>query len=167
MAVANTKSTSVTNADATPPALTGSFIAGGRVIEQVAFVTPVAADDDNSVYRFCRLPSNARISQILVKHAVVTGMTDTDLGYYQTADNGGAVVDINAFWDNIDLDAAARNVFTDVSEFPVAADLEKRLWELDPASLTEDPNRQYDICLTAPTVGSGIAEIAILIRYVI
>jgi hypothetical protein len=165
MAVANTKSTIVTNADASPPVLTTSYLNGGVVRECVAYVTPAAADDDNSVYRICRLPSNVRISQILVKHAAVTGMTDTDLGFYRTAADGGAVVDVNAFWDAIDL-SSARNVFTDVTETPLAANTEKRLWELDPAPLTEDPKTEYDICLTCPTVGSGTAEIAFLVRYV-
>jgi len=167
MAVANTKSTIITNSDATPPVPTGSYLNGGLVYEQTAYCTPAAADDNASVYRFFRLPSNAKVSQILVKHAVVTGMLDTDLGFYQTAANGGAVVDINAFWDAIDMDAAARNVFTDVTAFPTAGNMEKRLWELDPAVLTEDPHVQYDICLTAVTAGSGTAPIAMLIRYTI
>ena len=53
MSVVNTKSTNVTNADASPPAHTEALIAHGRVRKAVGSVEVAAADDDGSAYRIC------------------------------------------------------------------------------------------------------------------
>ena len=62
MAIANTKSTAITNADETQPrAYTQSWIERGDAKFAVAEVEVAAADDNNSVYRFVRISSGARI----------------------------------------------------------------------------------------------------------
>lgn len=161
MAVANTKSTIVTNGDSSPPASTTSYINDGVLKEQVGYVEVAAADDDTSVYRMCRIPSNARISELAVKNDAVTGGTDYELGVYQTADNGGAVVDSDVLASVIDM-SSARAVFTEIDTV-IEEDSEKRLWEL--LGLTEDSHRQYDIALTGQTVGTAAGTIALRLRY--
>ena len=93
MAVANTKSLVVTARDATPNLLTPY---GGVVKTVGGTIATLAADDDGSVYRMCRLSSSARILAIRTTNGTVTGGTDYDFGAYQTAANGGAVVDKDA-----------------------------------------------------------------------
>src|SRR3972149_12341690 len=92
MAVANTKSTFITNADAEPKVLTSDYISKGTLYEAVGTVEVAAADDDGSVYRMVRVPSNARITSILTGCDAITLGTSYHLGVYQTAANGGAVV---------------------------------------------------------------------------
>ena len=163
MGVVNTKSTIITNGDATPPALTGSFINGGRLQEQAAKVSVESADDNNSVYRMFRVPSNARVSQLLIKNDAITNGTDFNIGIYDTAENGGAVIDDNCFADAVDL-SSANNVYTDLSQID-ETNAEKQIWEL--AGLSSDPRKLVDVCLTGIAVGSAQGDIAGLFRYVI
>lgn len=161
MAVANTKSTIITNGDATPPVPSLSAINRGRLMEQVGYVEVAAADDDNSVYRFCRIPANARISQVLIKNDAITGGTDYNLGVYATAEDGGAAVDDNALADALDL-SSARAVYTDLTAI-AEEDGEKKLYEL--AGVSADPGTDYDVCLTGITVGTAAGTIAVIVRY--
>ena len=166
MAVVNTKSTAITNADATPPVLTSSYIAGGILRESVGTVEAAAADDNDSIYRMVRVPSNARITNVLVASDAVTGSSDVNVGVWQTAANGGAVVSENVFGDAVDLSSAT--AYTDVILETTAADIdkaEKRLWEL--LGLSADPQRDYDICLKAVAAASAAGTYSMKVRFVI
>ena len=145
MAVANTKSTAITAADASPPTLSNSHLAAGVLRESVGTVETLAADDELSLYRLVRLPSNARISSILLATDAITGATASTVGVWQTADNDGAVVDADEF---ATVDISSASAFTEVLNEAVAteiADCEKRLW--DKLGLTADTLRDYDICV--------------------
>lgn len=166
MAVANTKSTHITNADATPLVLTNDFISKGAMYETVGAVETLAADDANSVYRLCRVPSNARITSILLGTDAITGATASDVGVYQTAANGGAVVDADFFATDVNISAAA-TAFTEVLLEATATDIdkvEKRLWEL--LGLSADPGRDYDIAVTVNDV-TAAGTIAMKVKYVV
>jgi hypothetical protein len=166
MAVANTKSTHITNADATPVALTSSFISNGFLREAVGTVETLAADDAASVYRLVRVPSNARISSILLGTDAITGATAADVGLYQTAQNGGAVVDADLFATDVDISTAAI-AFTEVLLEATATDIvkvEKRLWEL--LGLTTDPMREYDIAVTVNDV-TAAGTISMKVKFVV
>lgn len=166
MAVVNTKSTAITAGDATPPTLVSSYISGGVLRESVGTVEAAAADDNDSIYRMVRVPSNARISSILLASDAVTGSSDVNVGIWQTAANGGAVVSENIFADAVDLSNAT--AFTEVLLETTATDIvqvEKRLWEL--LSLTVDPQRDYDICLKAVAAASAAGTYSMKVKYVI
>lgn len=166
MAVANTKSTIITNADATPRVLTTSKITGGRYLrEAAATVETAAADDDGSVYRMVRVPSSARISQILYANDAITSGTVYDLGVYRTAADGGAVVSQELFASDLDLSSA--HALTDITFEATATDIskiEQELWQR--LGLSTDPGVMYDICFTGSTVGSAAGTISLLVRYV-
>lgn len=166
MAVVNTKSTAVTAADATPPTLTNSYIAGGVLRESVGTVEAAAADDNDSIYRMVRLPSHARVTSILLASDAVTGSSDVNVGIWQTAANGGAVVSENIFADAVDLSSAT--VFTEVLLETTATDIvkvEKRLWEL--LGLTADPMRDYDLCLKAVAAASAAGTYAVKVKWTV
>lgn len=163
MAVVNTKSTQITNADATPNVLNNDFVAKGALFESVATVEVAAADDDGSVYRMVRVPSNARISEVLRANDAITTGTVYDIGVYQTADNGGAAVSANLFANDIDLSSASTG-FVQTTGVDIA-NCEKRLWEL--LGLTADSFRDYDICFTGATVGSGAGTLSLKVRYTV
>ena len=161
MAVANTKSTIITNGDATPPVLTSSKITGGMYTrEAVGTVEVAAADDDGSVYRMVRVPSNARISKVEYANDAMTAATVYDLGVYRTAADGGAVVSQEAFASDLDLSSA--HALTDVTFEATATDIskiEQELWQR--LGLTSDPGVMYDICFTGSTVGSAAGTISL------
>jgi hypothetical protein len=153
MAIANTKSTHITAADASPPTLTSSYIAAGVLRESVGTVETAAADDAESIYRLVRVPSHARISSILLASDAITSCNSAEVGLYQTAENDGAVVASceSLFASAVDISSAT--AFTEVLLEATATDIskvEKRLWEL--AGLTTDPMRDYDIAILANDV---------------
>lgn len=159
MAVANTKSSSVTAFDANQ--LVPSYKHAGPKLSSKDYASIAAADDDGSVYRMVRLPSNAVISQLNVLNDAITGGSDFDLGVYDTEDNGGAVVDKDLFASAISfvgqrtlpLNALFESGTVDIVENNT------RLWEL--LGLSEDPQKDYDICFTGNTVGSAAGDIAL------
>lgn len=165
MAVVNTKSTIVSNADATPVVLTSPRIAGGYVAAEVATVEVAAADDDGSVFRLFRLPSNAKVLSIRILNDAITGGTSYDLGLYRTADDGGAVVDADAYGSAIDMSSARTTAFFDGAyEAADIANIEKEVWQN--AGLSSDPSVLYDVCLTANTVGTAAGTISAIVTYI-
>ena len=165
MAVANNKSTVITNADATPPTINSSYLARGAVYEAVGIATVAAADDDNSVYRIARVPSNARVTSLKLNNAAITGSSAWIAGFYDTAAvNSGAIIGSgNQLMTTKDI-SAGLTVPTECLTV-TAANSEKRVWEL--LGLSSDPNKQYDICLTANTVGSAAGTVGCRIQYVV
>lgn len=155
-AIVNTKSTIVTNADATPRVESKLWYDGARVYESVATVEMAAADDDNSIYRLFRVRSNWRITNLEIANDVVTGASANDVGLYDTADNGAAVVaSCGTLWASA-LDFTSAAGFTDRTYEATATNIDKvdkQVWEL--AGLTSDPNKEYDICIKSTTACTG------------
>jgi hypothetical protein len=171
MAVANTKSTAITNADATPPVLVNRAIAGADIKISKGICAVAAADDDNSVYRFARLPSNAVIHSIRILNDAITGGTAYHCGVWDTAENGGAVVDADLFASSVDISAgntAWLELRYEAATTAVIDHAERQLWyilDLGAATLASDPNKQYDICLQGATVGTGAGDILMEVHW--
>lgn len=165
MAVANTKSTAITNQDASPKVLNNPFVEDGLLHSSVGTVETAAADDDGSVYRFVRVPSNARIKSIKVFCDAITSGTVFDCGLYSTADDGGAVVDADCYATNVDLSTAITTGTEIAFEARDIANAEKRVWE--DGALTSDSFKYYDICLTGDTVGSAAGTLTLQVDYVL
>jgi hypothetical protein len=163
MAVANTKSTIVTNADASPRVLSNSAIHKGHLRYACGTVEVAAADDDNSVYRMVRLPANAKIVSLEILNDAITAGTVYHLGAYQTSQNGGAVVDLDAFASSIDMTSARTLPFNAMYEAGTGTvgveDIETLLWQM--LGVASDPMRDYDICFTAATVGSAAGTLSL------
>jgi len=165
MAVVNTKSTIVTNADAAPVDLTPAYVSHGRLRSQVAKVEVAVADDNASVFRLFRVWSGWRIEKIEIGSDALGTAAAYEVGVYQTAENGGAVVDADEFASAVSLVGAT--VMTDVTYEAVATEIDKieqPLWER--IGLTADSKRWYDIALTATTAGDAAGTIAGRITYV-
>ncbi len=80
MAVANTKSTQISNAEASPRTLQNPLHSHGRIRVKSATLATLAADDDTSVYRFFRVKSTDSIKSLRIYHEAITGATDYDVG---------------------------------------------------------------------------------------
>lgn len=158
MAVANTKSALVTARDATPNTLTPF---GGNLKSVGGTVATLAADDDGSVYRMARISSSARIAYTMTTHGTMTSGTDWDLGFYQVAAAGGAVVDKDVLIDGADLSTA--RLTPTVLPFQAGASFGKYAWEI--AGLSSDPLVEWDVCWTANTVGSAATDVTTYIFY--
>ena len=166
MATVNTKATNVTNPDSTPSKANPLHIHGARLYEIVGTVEVAVADDNDSVYRMARVYSSWRLSSIELFNDAIQSGTVYDLGLYDTAENGGAVVSQELFASDVTM-VSARSTPTELTyeATPTNIDkIEKRLWEL--AGLTADPGKWYDIAFKATTVGSGAGTISTRVRYV-
>lgn len=164
MAVANTKDTNISNLDASPPTLNEVTTFGGRVRSQCATVEVAAADDDTSVYRVARVPSNARIIAINVYADAITGGTVYDVGLHQTAANGGAALDADAYATNVDLSSGATGANL-AFEARNIDKIKNKVWQ--DGGLSADSKIEYDITLTGDTVGTAAGTISVEVLYVI
>jgi hypothetical protein len=165
MAIANTKSTAVSNRDASPRVPSPAHLVRGPLFEAVGTVEIAAADDNGSVYRMGRLRSSDRVSQLTVFNDAITGGTSFDLGLYRTADDGGTVVDADLFASALDLSSGSA-VGIDVTYESAATDIgkiEKRLWEL--LGLSADPQVDYDLAFTANAVGTAAGTVSLRVRF--
>ena len=163
MAVVNTKSTEVSNLDSAVQTLNPAGTSHARSYSKVATVETAAADDDGSVYRFFRVHSSWVILSLVIYCDAITSGTDFDVGLYQTAANGGAVVDADAYINTIDLSSALRSG-TEVRYGGAnggangVETVGQKVWQN--AALSADSNRYYDICATGNTVGSAAGTIS-------
>jgi hypothetical protein len=165
-AAANTKSTEVTNADATPPVKTHVSVSHGRLHTKVGTIEIAAADDAASVYRMCRVHSSWRLDEITRYNDAITSGTGFDLGLYDITEAGGAAVDDDLFASGISLASESKTGVND--QFESASinidDIEKPIWEL--LALSADPGKWYDLAYTGDTPGSGAGTLSVRVRYV-
>lgn len=163
MAVANTKSTYITNADASPVTPSSGLLAGGAVLHQKATLEVAAADDNNSVYRFFRLHTSWTLLQLLLWNDAIASGTDFDIGAHDTAANGGAVILVNAWGDAVSM-ASARVAPLDITFEQLNVDkIEKKIWEQ--LGLSTDPRKYVDITATGVTVGTAAGTLSMLCYY--
>lgn len=165
MAVVNTKSSSITNRDATPSVASNSRLTKANVMEGFGFVAVANGDSIASTLRFCSIPSNARPSQLLLSCTAITSGAG-DVGLYQTADNGGAVVDADFFASAVSIATILSNSdVTRESGIITLPNSEKTVWEL--LGLTADPVRDYDVVMTLTAATTAAGSTALAVRYVV
>jgi hypothetical protein len=168
MATTNRTSNTITNATTVPKTANYPANGGPGSLKEVAgYVTPAADDSSTSVHRYCRVPSNARISQVLLSTGDATSAGAIDIGIYQTAENGGAVVDADLFASAVDLTGGPMknlDVTEESGQYSVD-ELVKPLWEV--LGLSTDPCREYDVAATITTTfNGGDTKCVIKVRYV-
>lgn len=135
------------------------FSYGAELTVVKAIVAVAAADDDTSVYRlFSGVPSSYVPVSIQINNTAITGGTDYDLGLYEG--NGGAVVEVDILADGLSM-ATARTVDAannvGLTSVPIAS-FDQTLGELSGQS---DVDANYDIALTANTVGTAAGTILV------
>lgn len=166
MAVVDTKSTYVTNADATPVELNPSY-QNGTLREQVATIEATSGDSIGSTYRMLRVFSGWRISDLIIDSDDIGTTAAADVGLYDVASvNAGAVVDADFFASALSLSGgalAATNITHESAVIDVA-NKGKRIWEQ--LALTTDPGKWYDIVLTLTAATDAAGTITLRARYV-
>lgn len=166
MAVEALKSAVITNADATPAVANNSRLSDANMKEAIGTKQASASASIGSTYRLCRIPSNARISEVILSCDAFDTTGAADVGIYQTAANGGLVVDADFFASAVVLTTALPNtVVTHESGVFGIEDVEKPLWEA--LGLSADPQRDYDVALTLTAAnGAGATpDVTLRVRY--
>jgi hypothetical protein len=169
MAATHRNSNIIANALATPKVISNpSDGAPGELKETAGLVTPGASDEAGSIHRFVRVPSNARISQVLLTCPVATSAGAVDIGVYETEENGGGVVDADLFASALALTSTAKanlDVTYESGEY-TAAESVMPLWKV--LGLAKDPHKEYDIAWTITTnFNQGPTSAVLKVRYVV
>lgn len=165
MAVEALKSAAITNADGTTT-INDASLTAMPLKEAVGTKQAAASASIGSTYRLVRIPSHARVSQVLLSCDAFDTTGAADIGVYRTAADGGAVVDADLFGSAVLLTSALvdSNVTHESAVFGVE-DVEKRVWEA--LGLTEDSRVDYDVTLTLTAAnGAGATpDVSLKVRY--
>lgn len=165
MAVVAVKSTSTTNRDAGNQS--PSYVNAANDRSALDTVAVTNGDSIASVFRVCRIPSNARISRVTLFCTAITSGA-ADVGLYQTATYGGAVVDADFFIaaQTIATASGAINVMNgNLLSGANSANRNKRVWEV--LGLTSDPGRDYDVALTLTAAAAATGTAGLEVEYVL
>lgn len=165
--MANVNSTWIANVVAVPTVATNEAASAGRLKEAVGVATVSATQASGDTIRLTRVPSNARISDVVLCTADATTAGAINIGIWRTAADGGAVVDADLFASALDLSGGPFNN-TDVTfesgEYTYA-EMEKPLWEV--LGLTSDPSVVYDVVAqVSTTFNGGGTTMGLKVRYV-
>jgi hypothetical protein len=161
MGVVNTLSTPLTDLAKAPPQLQKPQFVKGKTDESVAVVTKAAADSTNSTYRFHRVRSDAVIGYLGIACAAWGTSGAVDVGLYDTAENGGAVADVDMFCDGLDVSSALPSPTDITCHAQGPARYEQTVWER--LGLSADPRKEYDVVVTAQNIGAAQAAATALI----
>jgi hypothetical protein len=117
-----------------------------------------------SVFRFCQVPTNATINSIRLFCDAITSAA-ADVGLYRSTENGGAVVDVDAY-------ASAQTIATaNVVGIEVAFEarnidkIENLVWQ--DAGLTADPGGVLDIAATLTAASTAAGTLSFLVDYTV
>lgn len=152
MALENLKATPLNNADATPRIINNARVMRLPLWEAVGTCEVAASSNVGppaSTYRLARVPSNARISQLLGYADASGNAGQLNFGVYETPENGGAAVDADFFLTSTAFDPGAGAISgADITHRGTTggydiANAEKPLWEA--LGLAADPQKDYDI----------------------
>jgi len=133
---------------------------GAEMVVMVAKVSVLAADSDGSIYRLFKVNKNLVPVSIDINCSTITGGTVWDLGIYKMLELGGTVKDADVMMANADLSGgkaigSEQNGLADLG----IANIGKQIWELAGETDENDADNNYDIALTADTVGTSDGQI--------
>ena len=171
MAVVNTKSTAITNRDATPPVINDGRIERGVMKSGLGSVAVGAADSATSFYPLVSVPSSAMIRAVRATNPA--GMTTLagNVGVFKnTKNSGGSTTGVAANTGSDTIFASAASFASAQNHAPVDAlftsdKREQPLWQA--IGLTADPMTTFDIGIVVTTANTGAAGRACLeVQYV-
>jgi hypothetical protein len=166
MAVVNTKSTAIQNAENPLQVLNPLYKDGGTLHSKVETVEVANGDSAASVFRFFRVHSGWRVDELYLDSDDIGTTSTIDIGLYDTTANGAAVVDADFFASAVvtNAGAVAHSHVTRESGVIDIANKHKRIWEQ--LGLTADPNKYYDLCATLVGAADGAGTITLSLKYV-
>lgn len=165
MAVVQTKSTAISNRDATPPVINDGRLERGTLKSAVGSVAVGAADSATSFYPLISLPSTAMVRSVLL--SCPAGMTTLagNVGVFKnTKASGGSTTGVAANTGSDTIFAAAQTLAAAAARLDItnananAYPTDKReqpLWQA--IGLAADPGGTFDIGIVVTTANTGAA----------
>lgn len=163
MAVVQVSSTPITNADAKPVVRNSAKVAEGEVLSSIGSVAIANGDSIGSVYRMVRIRSGCRIDSLLLACTAITGAA-ADVGLYQIAAKGGAVVDADFFTAAQTIATASQGLQVAHGNALAPSTASLRVWEA--LGLSADPGLEYDVALTLTAAATAAGSVAAKCQYV-
>ncbi len=173
MAVETLKSTMITNLDLAIPARgTSGENAAGDLLSVGDFVTVSAAASVGSKYLLARIPSNAKVKNVIVENeAQAVGAADVGLYYSDATQDGtqkalqGTAIAAAFFASALSLAAAIDRVdHTNESGTYSLAKRNQPIWQA--AGLSSDPGGFFDVVATVTTaVTTGTGRLGVQVNY--
>ena len=162
MAIVTTKSSTITNRDATPVVLANDYLAKSVTFHATGVVAAANGDSIGSSYKFASIPSNAYIMSVILANDAITGASAT-IDLYDTTANGGAIVPSTGS-GVISTAISVATATTDRFTMTVSnANSEKRVWEL--LGLSADPVKYYDVVMTLTAAATAAGSISLSVLY--
>lgn len=163
-------STQLQGLQTVPVTLGLGYLTGSNTIDCVDVCPTGSTDLAGSVYRYFRVPSNARIIDLDIMNDANPAGSSYRCGVYKLNATGTPVPGADAiFFNGVTMDNA-RSPWTrlytpaKVGSAYQLANLSKRIWEL--LGLTADPNAIYELAITATTPGATGGMMALRLSYV-
>jgi len=165
VAIVNVLSAEITALDASQTVST--LVRRGVLLEDATAVVVTNGDSIASTYRLHRLPSNARLAQLLIVNGTISSAA-ADFGIYYSTAGGSAVIDADAIASAVAI-SSPNAAFLDITHEAAAggaliASLRAPLWQW--AGLASDPGGNLDIVMTLTAAATATAGLSSLCRYV-
>jgi hypothetical protein len=140
---------------------------GDQLVSVVCNFEVAAADSNGSVYRIAKLNKNLIPVEIWLTCSAMTGATDYDIGLYRTQENGGDAADADCFDDGTDVSAGKTiasplNGLTDLG----IDNIGDQIWQLAGAASSAAADPEYDLAVTANTVGTEAGTVQVRALFV-
>lgn len=167
MAVTTTEHSAIIDGfAASPPTFINPGYYGGTLKVQVARVSIADNDDVASIFRLFRVKStDTVISMRYFTPDTLTAMAG-DVGLYRTVEEGGAVVDVDAYASAVSFATANTTVGVEVGfEARTVSVLGQPVWD-DIASQSTDTSLNYDIAITITTQVTDPGTLTVMLLYV-
>ena len=159
MAVVNTTTASIASADAA----SSKFARMGEPEVVFAGTAEIANGDSiGSTIRLLRVPSHLRLTALELSSDAIASAA-ADVGVYDIAPNGSAVVDADEFGSAVSLATAQDK--TNVLQEAAATDIAKcgqPLWQR--LGLSSDPGKSYDIVLTLTAAATAAGTVSLIAK---
>lgn len=163
--MANVDSTLISNRAATPRVANDPWTNAKIKTTGPGILEVSTAEDVADILTFAIVKSNAVIKQVLLSCDAIAVGGAMDVGIYQTADNGGAVVDADHFASATVVTSALvdSNIAHESGVYGIE-DKNKPLWEA--LGLSADPQIDYVIAGTITTDMGGAGTLCVEATYV-
>jgi hypothetical protein len=176
MSVVTVKSTAITARDATPTTPVLAAVDGASLKEFEGFVTATNGDSATSKYIIGSVPSNCRMSGLILQCAALGAGAAVDVGVYAPTQSIPALVALgyaasaaisSAFFATaVDVSSAlGPTEVINESGTNTIAKQEKELW--DALGLSKDPGCRLDIAITVSVAIAATGSIGLKGRYAI
>lgn len=175
MSVVTRKSTAISNRDATPTLPNLAAFDGGSVREKEGFVSAANGDSISSVYPMVSVPSNCRVSSIVLQCEALGAGAKVNCGVYAPTQAiqalgvlgyaAGAAINATFFASALDVSAAlASTEIVNQSGSNTLNLQEQELWQA--LGLASDPGCMLDISLAVNAAIAAAGRVGIKTKYV-